>query len=229
MSAGGQIGLGTTMRGRSLTTRHWAFALTLGLMLSACDGGREQASGDPADPLVNTQRQSSDETQSRGWGPLLLGLVPERGDQSAPSLARVRDALKDCGQPSGEAGRCDLLGRGPALPGAPSVSFEIDSTSGDALAIRLSACCSADPDFFRPIGDEAVILTELICSELTIVSSETVKAFRVSSPGKRDFIFARGSRTTPTGGRVDLTMMLSPVEQIDECPSLAAAHAKFVS
>ena len=204
-------------------------ALVLSVSLSACDGKDGQNFVDSAD-LVQTKQQKSPALDRKGWGPILLGLVPERGDQSTPSLVAIRGAFKDCGikQEGMLNGRCDLSGGAPSSPDAPSVGIEIDSSGGYARAIRLSACCSTDDNFFRPIERESVIRTELICPELTIVSSETVQAFRVSSSGKRDFVYARGSRTTAAGRRADLTVLLSPVELSDECSTLAAAHARFI-
>ena len=202
--------------------------LILSVSLSACDGKDGRNFVGSAD-LVQTEQQKSPALDRKGWGPILLGLVPERGDQSTPSLSTIRAAFKDCGikQEGVLNGRCDLSGGAPSSPDAPSVGIEIDSPGGQARAIRLSACCSADENFFQPIEGESVIRTELICPELTIVSSETVQAFRVSSSGKRDFVYARGSRTSAAGRRADLTVLLSPVELSDECSSLAAAHARF--
>lgn len=211
-------------------TRHLRI-LTVGLCirLCACDGRSEQTITEPAGALPETGPPGRGAARPQGWGAMLLGLIPERGDQSVPSVARVREALGECvaEQPGPAAGRCDLLGRAPSAPGAPSVGVQIDRAGSNAAAVRLSACCSSDPNFFRPIQDAPVVRTELMCPEMTIVSSDTVQAFRVSSPGKRDFVYAKGSRTTAAGGRIDLTILLSPVDQSDECSTLAEAHAKI--
>lgn len=199
-------------------------AIVLCVSLPACD---RQGEADPPPKLLQTEQRKSSEAERTGWGPALLSLVPERGDDTTPSLATIRDAFKECGlkKHGPLVGRCDLSGVSPASPSALSVGIEIEASGDEARAIRLSACCSADENFFRPIEEESVIRTELICPELTIVSSETVKAFRVSSTGKRDFIYAKGTRTSAAGGRVDLTLLLSPIDRSDECLSLRAAHA----
>ena len=218
------------MRAPRLKRNTAALALLISVSLTACDGKQAQDSSQARDLLARPAQQKSGDLQQKGWGPMLLSLVPERGDQSTPSTATVRAAFKSCGitHDGPPSGRCDLLGGLASSPGAPSASVVIDSSGNEAEAVRISACCSSDENFFRPIQNQPIIRTELICPELTIVSSETVQAFRVSSTGKRDFVYARGSRTTTAGRRVDLTLILAPIEPSDECSSLAAAHARFI-
>jgi len=209
-----------------VTKRFRADCFLFFFALGACGGPTSRDSDISADGETDAVQPTLLATEAVGWGPKLLSLIPERGDGFTPSLASVQAAFKDCGIGAERAlrGRCDLSARAPTSPSAPSVRMEIVASGREARAIRLTACCAADKDFFRPIETEAVIRTELICPELTIVSSETVQAFRVSSAGKRDFVYAKGSRTTPDGRLVDLTMFLTPIEQTDECSSLAGTH-----
>lgn len=194
--------------------------------LGGCDSPTSRNTDVSANGEAEVARPTSLQPKADGWGPKLLSLIPERGDVSTPSLEAIQAAFKECGMGAERAlrGRCDLAARAPSSPSAPLVRIAIVTVGGEARALRLTACCAADNDFFRPIAAESVIRTELICPELTIVSSEMVQAFRVSSTGRRDFIYAKGSRTTPQGRMVDLTVILSPVEQADECSLLAGAH-----
>lgn len=200
--------------------------LCLSVLLCACDSSGEPVPAVPVGQLNNALPSEAVRTTALSWGSALLGLIPERGDPSTPSLVRVRKAFEACistGQAAQDA-RCDLRGPSRAAGDGPTVAVKIDPSGAEARVVRLSACCSSDTDFFQPFRTEPVILTELICSELTFVASETVKAFRVTSPGKRDFVYAIGSRSTPAGRHVEMSMWLSPLEPGDECSSLAGAH-----
>lgn len=202
-------------------------ALGLAVLVGACERQVDKVSADPATLAIDAGRAVETSASAPSWGTVLLGFVPERGDLSIPPLARIRGALKACIDDSqtGE-GKCGLSGPSPAAADAASVRVRLDGAGADARVVRLSACCSADPEFFSPFQNQPVIRTELICSEMTFDASESVKAFRVVSPGKRDFVYAVESRSMPSGLRVDLTMLLSPVESGEECVAISSAHAQ---
>jgi len=200
----------------------------LALLLCAC------GSGDPVRSEATATKTSSEAVQGRkapaDWGSAMLSLVPDRVDDRAATLADVTDAFSACtvDQPGGRSGSCPVERLVPSAP----VSFKqlrYKLLAGDAgvRAIRFVACCGNNlPD---PLAGQDVIRREKFCPDLTLVASQSARVYRISSPGKRDFVTA--GRASGAGDSnleaVTHTILLEPVEDGSECDALKSAEMEF--
>ena len=183
----------------------------------AATTGCGQADDSLAPIATNRASQSAVEQSQQGWGARLVAVFPGREDDHLPSVAALQKALAPC---AGPGRRCDLTAR-PVAGGGPSVAVAVDSLGGTARSVTLTACCSDEADFFRPFESLPVIRTALICPELTIAASDPVQAFRISSPGKRDFAYTSSTRASAEGRAIIVTVHFAPFEPGAECDMLS--------
>ncbi|QNN67119.1 hypothetical protein H9L13_10870 [Sphingomonas lutea] len=189
----------------------------------AVSGCREDA--EPQANLTNMQISTLPKPQdqaAKGWGAKILSLVPDRNSIALPSASTVKSTFRACALRGIDKleGRCNLDAEA-AVEGAPAVRIAIFLSEEGAKALHLQACCSDDDEFFKPIAGQAVLRSELFCSELTITASESVQAFRVTAPGKRDFLYSRQEQGLPEGRAIIQKVLLTAVEPGDECSALA--------
>jgi hypothetical protein len=197
-------------------------------VVAGCRGAPENSATNPNRNEAGSSAPAPASSAKRDWGERLLSLVPSRDDPSLPKLPLARAAFSDC-QPTGAQSmsmQCNLHG-GPSsqAPAESSLNVQLRTQGGRVSGISLTACCSDDVAAFRPILSSQVLGSELLCSALTFVASDSVHAYRVSAPGKQDFVYMRTERATPEGRTVNLLLLLQPIEPGDECTALQDAQS----
>ena len=160
------------------------------------------------------------------WGEAILNFVPSRSDSAITSEAEVKAQFAACR--FGSSGIALRMGECPAEQLIPNRPRSIDklqiqiSSDGDTVpAMRLIVCCSDGGR--QPFEDESVIRAEKLCPEVTLVASQSAHVFRISAPGKRDFVHAMISHGAGTQKVVSHTILLAPSEAGSECSNIVAA------
>ncbi|WP_118857267.1 hypothetical protein [Sphingomonas mesophila] len=188
------------------------------IALAAVAACGESSGDDQLAPLERGDRsQVGQRSPDRGgWGERLLSIVPARSETGLPTVDSLQRALAPCGPGQSP---CNLAAR----PGdGPTVKVTMDATSQGVRTVALAACCSDQPDFFSPLESLALIRTTLFCPELTIAASQPVEAFRVSAPGRRDFVYTTATESTPAGQSITFTAHFATIETGKECKAISA-------
>ena len=196
-------------------------------LLSGCRGAPENSvtaaqRGETGDGALSST------AAKRDWGARLLSLVPSRDDPSLPSLSLARRAFSDCltKGPQSTSMQCSLdRGQSSQAPGAGTITVQMHLQGGRVDRVFVTDCCSEEAMSFRPILTEQVLGSELLCPGFTFVASDSVHAYRVAAPGKRDFVYVRTERMTAEGSSVSLMLVLQPIDPGDECAALSDAQA----
>jgi hypothetical protein len=153
------------------------------------------ASGSPVTPLLVVaallaagcgSRQEADNRADRkaaaasaaaaGLSDQLLALAPGRFDEQPLTADAARSALRSCSFGPEFAGECRQ---------ADGTPLQAAVQGGDPLLVRLWQDGRSDLDV---LAGASAIRSEMLCPELTLMASESARAFRVTAPGKKDFV-----------------------------------------
>jgi hypothetical protein len=200
------------------------FLLFTLFLLSVCSSkAPDRSDANRRDPKVKAIKGPRGETS---WGDAALNLIPARSGIASTSEAQIKTQFAECH--FGSVSTASRLGDCPADKMIPERPAGLDKLQiqilpgGDAApAMRLVACCSKDSP--QPLKGQLVIRAERLCPEVTLVASQSAHVYRVSAPGKRDFVQAEISYGTDDKKVVGHTILLTPSEVGSECSDIVAA------
>ena len=151
-----------------------ALFLSLTLVAGGCDGRGGTANLMEIDAEGNTAQASA-----RLDGQL-VALAPDRFVQGAPGLAEARSILTLCSLAADGTGKCRDAG-------GAELTARVKQRTHLLLALAPAEAKTGTGQSGDPLAGALVLRNELICPELTLMASQSVRAFRIAAPGKREF------------------------------------------
>lgn len=201
-----------------------SFRIAIACFAVAACGSVDQVSGND---VPGETSAVADEDVPQEWGAILMSLVGDRTNQSPPTIDQVKRAFSAaCEFGSGDgavSALCKPVGVVDAAPQSfRDLRLQLLNQGPEVRAVRMTACCGSDlPD---PLATQSVIRAEKLCPEITLVASQSAHVFRVSAPGKRDFVLGTIGHADGENRSTSHTLLLTPAEDGSECADLIAAE-----